>query len=219
MHSNQSGLSITCAEPGRRLETPIQGKLEATLRQGEKARDPERLPVVGDPTAGGDPDDGAARYSEDHKHGSDRSPSLIESDENRKLLSLAMDAAGMGAWELDFSNNQLKWSYGHFALFGIEPEQFDGSVEAALNAMHEKDRDRVWSDVLRAKDNKQAQCDQEFRVVWPDGTVHWIASRAKIHYSPSGEALRITGVNWDFTERKLAVDLLSRNDDKFRTSI
>ena len=139
-------------------------------------------------------------------------------DDNESLLKLAMDASGMGAWELDLRTQRLKWSYGHFVLFGIAPENFDGKVETALQPVHEEDRDRVWAEIMRARD-EHSNCDQEFRVVWPDGSVRWIASRARIHYAETGEAVRVTGVNWDFTEQKLAADQLAQTEEKFRKSL
>src|SRR5207249_3139236 len=41
----------------------------------------------------------------------------------------------------------------------------------------------------------------EFRVVWPDGTVRWLASRSTPIRDSSGQSTRYIGVNWDITER------------------
>jgi len=49
---------------------------------------------------------------------------------------------------------------------------------------------------------------EEWRVVWPDGSVHWIAGRWQVLMSESGEPLRMLGVNVDVTERKRAEEAL-----------
>ena len=41
-------------------------------------------------------------------------------------------------------------------------------------------------------------------MVWPDGSVHWIANRAQVHRDADGRALRLVGVAMDITDRKLA---------------
>lgn len=117
-------------------------------------------------------------------------------------LGMAMRSAQMGAWELDCATNLLRWSFAHFALFGITPEQFDGRLETAFRNLHPEDRDRIWQELQAALAHKQTAIDQEFRVIWPDGSVHWIISRATIEYSPAAEAIRVVGFNWDFTDRK-----------------
>lgn len=125
-----------------------------------------------------------------------------EAEAREAQLNLAMRSAQMGAWEFDCKTNLLRWSFAHFALFGMSPEQFDGKMETALRNLHPDDRDRIWQELQAALAQRQTAVDQEFRVIWPDGSIHWIISRATIEYSPSGEAIRVVGFNWDFTDRK-----------------
>jgi PAS domain S-box-containing protein len=42
----------------------------------------------------------------------------------------------------------------------------------------------------------------EWRVRWPDGSIHWIAGRWQAFMSESGEPTRVVGINMDVTERK-----------------
>ena len=48
----------------------------------------------------------------------------------------------------------------------------------------------------------------EWRVIWTDGSVHWIAGRWQVFVDESGEPLKMFGVNMDVTERKLAEEAL-----------
>jgi signal transduction histidine kinase len=49
----------------------------------------------------------------------------------------------------------------------------------------------------------------EWRTIWPDGSVHWIAGRGQLLRDESGEPSRMVGVNIDITERKRAEEALS----------
>jgi signal transduction histidine kinase len=46
--------------------------------------------------------------------------------------------------------------------------------------------------------------EQEWRVIWPDGSVHWILGRFQCVKDAAGQALRLTGVNIDITARRQA---------------
>ena len=54
--------------------------------------------------------------------------------------------------------------------------------------------------------------EAEWRVVWPDGSVHWIAGRGQVLKNESGEPSRMIGVNIDVTERKQAEEALSAHN-------
>jgi PAS domain S-box-containing protein len=85
--------------------------------------------------------------------------------------------------------------------------------------------ERKWLDVLHPDDVPAAESairtalegggnfDTEFRVIWPDGTVRWIASRGRAVRDPGG-ATRMLGVNVDISERRRSEqatrDLLER---------
>ena len=50
----------------------------------------------------------------------------------------------------------------------------------------------------------------ENRIIWPDGSIHWIAVQGKVHYTSDGRADRITGVVADITDRKTIETALAR---------
>src|SRR5207244_3012194 len=52
--------------------------------------------------------------------------------------------------------------------------------------------------------------DIEYRIVWPDGSVHWVFGRATVVRDQSGRPLRVHGTNADITERKHAEEELAR---------
>jgi GAF domain-containing protein len=52
----------------------------------------------------------------------------------------------------------------------------------------------------------------EFRVIWPDGSVHWVVSKGQVYYDNTGKPVRMTGINMDMTERKRAEEELQRQN-------
>jgi signal transduction histidine kinase len=50
--------------------------------------------------------------------------------------------------------------------------------------------------------------DHEFRVVWPDGSIHHLRAAGHVTRDADGRPMQVVGVNWDVTEaRQLAADL------------
>jgi PAS domain S-box-containing protein len=83
-----------------------------------------------------------------------------------------------------------------------------------LEAIHPEDRHRVRAAL--GGDVPQKESEAEFRVVWPDGSVHWVRDRSFPVRSPSGEITRIVGISEDITERRLAADALLDSEERFR---
>jgi len=129
---------------------------------------------------------------------------LKESEEN---LRLALEAAQMGTWDWNIPTNELKWSSRQEQLFGLTAGTFGGSYEAFLACIHPEDRALVDQKVMDAKDHK-TEYYVEYRVIWPDGSVHWIAAQGKCIYDDKGTAVRMLGTCLDTSERKQAEAIL-----------
>lgn len=130
----------------------------------------------------------------------EQSNHALEESEGR--LRLALDAAGMGTWEINTVTDEERWSPETEALWNLAPGSFAGTSTAFLATVHPEDRDRVQ----RAR--TQATIDGvrerlEYRIVRPDGTVRWVLSVGQSFSTSSGWAGK-RGVVIDITERKLA---------------
>jgi len=124
-------------------------------------------------------------------------------------LSLATRAGSVGIWDFDVVNNMLIWDDQMFALYGITREQFSGAYDAYQAGFHPDDR--LQGDVeIQMALNGEKEFNIEFRVLWPDGSTHYIRALAIVQRDSEGKPLRMIGTNWDITEQKTAEEELQR---------
>lgn len=129
-------------------------------------------------------------------------------------LVLATTATHIGIWDWDVLNNVLIWDDQMYTLYGMTSQDFSGAYEAWVKAVHPDDLERGNEEIQQALKGKKP-FDTEFRVVWPDQSVHWIEAHAVVERDKQGNAIRMTGVNWDITERKHAESELRRRQERF----
>jgi len=122
-------------------------------------------------------------------------------------LTLATLAGGVGVWDWDVVNNLLLWDDQMFALYGVEKENFNGAYEAWQSAVHPDYKAQGDAEIQLALSGEK-QFDTEFKVLWPDGSIHDIRALAIVQRSSSGKPLRMIGTNWDITEQKKTEALL-----------
>jgi len=127
---------------------------------------------------------------------------------SEERLRLAQAAARIGTFERDVRTGTVTWSAEVDRMYGLSLSAFDGTTTAYFeNLVHPGDRERV----VRLNDEamKTGQPTKaEWRVVWPDGSIHWIAAAWQVFMDESGLPARLIGVNADVTDRKLAEDRL-----------
>jgi PAS domain S-box-containing protein len=133
-------------------------------------------------------------------------------------LSLATRAGGVGIWDLDVVNDTLTWDDQMFALYGIRREQFGGAYETWQAGVLSEDLRRGDIEVQMAL-NGEKEFDTEFRVLWPDGSIHNIRALAHVQRDASGKPLRMIGTNWDITEQKNVERELQQSEEKYRLLI
>ncbi|MBX3303613.1 MAG: PAS domain S-box protein [Nitrospira sp.] len=132
-------------------------------------------------------------------------------------LKLATSAAQIGVWDWNILNDELVWDDRMFALYGVKKENFGGAYDAWLSAVHSDDRARC-DEAIQQAIRKERPYDIEFRICWPNGTVRVIKAVGQVIWDTDGTALRMTGVNYDITERKRADEEL-RGSESFITSV
>jgi PAS domain S-box-containing protein len=147
-----------------------------------------------------------------------RAEEALRASEER--LRLAESAAHVGTFDLNLRTGLDIWQPETEALFGLPPGGFGGTLTAFEDLIHPDDRERIrglTQEMIRTKQDPDE--DTEYRVVWPDGSVHWIAGRGRLVRDESGELSRIIGVNVDITSRKLAEQELAITAERLHLAI
>jgi PAS domain S-box-containing protein len=122
-------------------------------------------------------------------------------------LHLSLEAANVGTWSWSIQDNQLSWDKYACLLFGLEPEAYVGTLETFLEHIVFEDREQVRQELLAISKNNKSQ-PVEFKVIWPDKTIHHLMLRGKMNYNTEGQSVRMLGVYWDITEHIQAEEKL-----------
>ncbi len=138
--------------------------------------------------------------------------------QSQERLALATESARIGIWDWDLAANMLMWDARMYELYGIQEQDFSGAYDAWLAGLHPDDRARGDA-AIAAAIHRVEDFDIEFRVVWPNGEVHDIEAHALVQTGPDGRATRMTGVNWDITERKHATETIRIQADQYATML
>jgi PAS domain S-box-containing protein len=122
-------------------------------------------------------------------------------------LALATKAGGVGVWDWDCVANVLIWDEQMYALYGIPTDRFSGAYDAWRQGLHPDDLHRCDQEIAAALTGDR-EFNTEFRIIWPDGSIHQIRALATVQRDENGQPLRMIGTNWDITAQKQAEQLL-----------
>jgi two-component system cell cycle sensor histidine kinase/response regulator CckA len=120
---------------------------------------------------------------------------------HQEALEMGYEAAGLGTWDHDLVSGDLHLDPRALALLGSRGREVI-SYNEFMEAVHPDDREAT--EQLRETALAQRESfSTQFRVVWPDGTIHWIAAVARGSYDRrTGQPLHLRGILLDVTERK-----------------
>lgn len=128
---------------------------------------------------------------------------------SRERLHFALMAAGMGIWEWDVTDDRIEWSEEMGPLLGLPSGRAEVKLEDFLQRVHYVDRARVESEI-QASLGGDVPYAVEFRVVWPDGSMHWMEAQGAVQRRTSGEVARMIGTARDVTARRTLEQKLSQ---------
>lgn len=127
----------------------------------------------------------------------------------KAALEFSIEAGQVGDWDLDLVRDTSRRSLRHDQCFGYDapiPEDSWGR-EVFLRHVHPGDRERVASSMAAALESSEVW-EAEFRVIWPDASLHWLIARGRVFAELDGKATRMLGVVMDITERKRSEEAL-----------
>ena len=148
---------------------------------------------------------------------SDRKRAELELCKANERLRLALEAGSAGGWDYDLKTGKNVWFGTAHAQLGMTPDETSGSRTEFWDHVHEDDRERVEHALQVAKE-KREEYAEDVRVVWRDGTTHWLRSRGRFQYDANGEAERSLGISLDITENKQAEQALRASEERLRVA-
>lgn len=130
---------------------------------------------------------------------------------SEERLRLAQQTTRIGTFESDVRTGVVTWTPEMELIYGLPQGAFAKTRTAFQNLIHPEDR-RTVNELIELASKSGELTTGEWRVVWPDGSVHWIAGRWQVLLDQLGEPSRVLGVNIDVTDRKRAeLELLQMN--------
>ncbi len=129
-------------------------------------------------------------------------------------LRAAIDAAEIGLWDWNLISGEIIWLGHHEKLFGLAHSEFDGTYASFEKRIHPEDLDELNRIVKHARE-QNSEYAHEYRVIWPDGSIHWIAGRGRFLYNEAGEPVHMYGAVLDRTEYRKAEEALRESEQKF----
>ncbi|MBD2356470.1 PAS domain S-box protein [Tolypothrix sp. FACHB-123] len=123
--------------------------------------------------------------------------------ENAEQLRMALSAAQMGMWDWDMVTAKITWSPEHEYLFGLTVGSFDGKYETFDACLHPDDSTLIYQALQQAMQTHSVY-QREYRVIWPDGSIHWVEGRGQAFYNATGAPVRMSGTIMAIDERKQA---------------
>jgi PAS domain S-box-containing protein len=133
--------------------------------------------------------------------------------ETQERLRLALDSSEVGTWDWLIPERRQVWDEHAGRLFGLAPDSHSDTAGHFMAAVHPEDRSRIYAEITHAV-RRQSEVDAEFRMLWPDGSIHDLAVRGKVYRNASGRAVRMTGLCWDVTVRKEEEAVLKAYSDR-----
>jgi PAS domain S-box-containing protein len=130
-------------------------------------------------------------------------------------LRMALDAAAGGSWTWDARTNHVDWDDRFRERYDFGPD-VPPSFEAWLARVHDEDRHRILGVLDEMQRTPRETWDNTFRIVLPDGTASWIQSLGRAERGADGQLLRLTGLELDVTERRLAEQAREARRDEER---
>ena len=135
--------------------------------------------------------------------------------ENERRLRMALDAGHSGTWDWNMATGHIVWSGGHEMLWGMLPGSFKGTFAEFERRVHPDDRPALTA-IMRRTAEERGAVNEEFRVVWPDGSLHWVRARGDLSFDAEGKPARMVGIVAEVTERRLAEESLRTSRDQLR---
>jgi PAS domain S-box-containing protein len=138
----------------------------------------------------------------------------LKVEENERRLSIVIDSSELGTWEWDLVSDGMTYSKRHLEIFNYSDGETMAHHKNHLANIHPDDRakrERAMEDALST-----GILAYESRIIWSDGSVHWIEAKGKVFYDDAQKPVKIIGTVRDITNEKSRQQELYENEQRFR---
>lgn len=127
--------------------------------------------------------------------------------ESQERLEMATSATQVGMFDWNLASGSVRWTRTHDAIFGYAPGTAATATEYDYrrwaDRVHPEDLPRVEEEMRRRQHDRKPLVVR-YRIIWPDGSLHWVETKGAFRYAEDGKAERMLGVVMDITERRLS---------------
>ncbi|WP_425335102.1 AAA family ATPase [Nostoc punctiforme] len=125
---------------------------------------------------------------------------LRQSEEQRRLT---MDFTHIGSCNWNIAENKVDWNDNYARLLGLIPGEVESSYQAWRDRVYPEDIHRVEQAITTALAT-HTDFEAEYRVIHPDGSIHWLVGRGRGIYDIARQPVRMLGIILDITEQRNA---------------
>ncbi|QTA80836.1 Two component system response regulator/histidine kinase, PAS domain-containing [Desulfonema limicola] len=135
---------------------------------------------------------------------------------SERELQLTLNATADGIWSWNFKTNELYFSPKYYNMIGYEANEFPANFDNWLNLIHPDDREGALDTANKFLKTKPDLYENEFRLRTKSGDYRWARTVARVvERDENGDVVYMIGNHEDITERKLALDALIEERERF----
>jgi PAS domain S-box-containing protein len=127
--------------------------------------------------------------------------SQLELKINQERIDFAINAVGMGIWELSSNKKDLFWSDEAYCIFGYEPHTSSMNPEIVISHIFKSDQENLEAYFKSLRDGQVHSFT--YRILSNDGRVKHIKDTAYCKKDEDGNIVNYVGYIQDITEQKL----------------
>jgi len=135
----------------------------------------------------------------------------------KERFELAINSADIGIWDWHIRNNSLIWDNNMFELYGLSSEHLDFNMNNWKQLIYPADLNK-FNDLFTNAIRLQCPFRSEFRIQHSILGIKYIRIFADVILDKEKNPVRLIGVNWDITERKILEKKLYEAKEKVETN-